>query len=175
MTHEAHPIVRMDRTRHVCDECGLSYDTKRLAELCECTHGSIPGVRESYMFGRQVIDNIAAAASESRVYDELLPHAAPEPGETPNDPGFATVGEWATYTGSKPFDPVNNPAHYTAGGIETIDYIEAKLTHEEFDGYCRGQVLKYVSRAGKKDDCEQDLRKALWYLNRMLGLDNSAT
>jgi hypothetical protein len=59
-------------------------------------------------------------------------------------------------------DPVNHPPHYKAGGIETIDFIEAKDLN-----YRLGNVVKYVSRAGKKDsDPIQDLEKAAWYLQR---------
>jgi len=58
-------------------------------------------------------------------------------------------------------DMVNHPPHYTVGGIETIDFIEAKGL-----SYHLGQVIKYVSRAGKKGDALQDLQKARWYLNR---------
>jgi hypothetical protein len=65
-------------------------------------------------------------------------------------------------------DPVNNPAHYIVGGIETIDYIKAKLTPEEFIGYLKGNVIKYTSRAGKKQDTIQDLEKAQWYMNRQI-------
>ena len=65
-------------------------------------------------------------------------------------------------------DPVNSPDHYTVGGIETIDFIEAKLSPEEFAGYCRGNMLKYIARAGHKDDAGQDMRKALWYGERWL-------
>lgn len=65
-------------------------------------------------------------------------------------------------------DMVNHPPHYTAGGIETIDYIKAKLTPEEFIGYLKGSVIKYTSRAGKKDDIVQDLEKAQWYMNRQI-------
>ena len=65
-------------------------------------------------------------------------------------------------------DPVNSPAHYTAGGIETIEYIKAKLTPEEFIGYLKGNVIKYTSRAGKKQDTIQDLEKAQWYMNRQI-------
>lgn len=66
-------------------------------------------------------------------------------------------------------DPVKSPPHYMDGGIETIDYIEAKLSPEEFVGYCKGNVLKYVSRAGKKfgADTWEDLRKAAFYLERL--------
>lgn len=64
---------------------------------------------------------------------------------------------------NKTADNVNSPAHYTQGGIETIDYIRAKLTPEEFVGYCKGNVLKYVSRAQHKGGLE-DLRKAGKYI-----------
>ncbi|WP_224723114.1 DUF3310 domain-containing protein [Paenibacillus vietnamensis] len=60
-------------------------------------------------------------------------------------------------------DNVNHPSHYTAGGIETIDFIRAKLTQEEFAGYCKGNVLKYVARANHKGGME-DLSKAAKYL-----------
>ena len=66
-------------------------------------------------------------------------------------------------------DPVNSPAHYTVGGIETIDYLRAKLSPEEFAGYCRGNVLKYLSRAPHKNGTE-DLKKARWYLDRLIDL-----
>lgn len=66
-------------------------------------------------------------------------------------------------------EAVNSPAHYTDGGIETIDYIQAKLDDEQFYGYCIGNSLKYLSRAGKKGDWREDLKKARWYITRALG------
>ena len=70
-------------------------------------------------------------------------------------------------------DPVNHPDHYKVGGIETIDVIEAKLSPEEFAGFCRGNMLKYIARAGHKDDAGQDMRKALWYGERWLRARNT--
>jgi hypothetical protein len=58
-------------------------------------------------------------------------------------------------------DAVNNPAHYTTGGIETIDFIEAKKL-----GYNLGNVVKYITRADHKGNKLEDLRKAQWYLTR---------
>lgn len=58
-------------------------------------------------------------------------------------------------------DPVNHPAHYTTGGIETIDFIEAKKL-----GYNLGNVVKYITRSGLKGNQLEDLRKAQWYLTR---------
>ena len=58
-------------------------------------------------------------------------------------------------------DPVNHPAHYTTGGIETIDFIEAKKL-----GYNLGNVVKYITRSGLKGNQLEYLRKAQWYLSR---------
>lgn len=58
---------------------------------------------------------------------------------------------------------VKQPAHYMKGGIETIEYIYAKLGPEGFKAYCLGNVLKYVSRWQEKNGVE-DLRKAQVYL-----------
>lgn len=64
-------------------------------------------------------------------------------------------------------DNVNHPNHYTQGKYEVIDYIEDKLSKEELQGYCVGNVLKYVSRFKHKNGLE-DLKKAEWYLNRLI-------
>ena len=77
--------------------------------------------------------------------------------------------------GKKKEDVVNHPSHYTSGGIETIDYMEAKATLEEFLGHCRLTALKYLSRAGKKDDMLQDMKKARWYLDRWIATAEKAT
>jgi hypothetical protein len=60
-------------------------------------------------------------------------------------------------------DNVNHPKHYTDGKIEVIDFIEDKGLN-----FHKGNVVKYVVRAGKKDPSKEieDLKKALWYLNR---------
>ena len=62
-------------------------------------------------------------------------------------------------------DMVNSPPHYTAGGIETIDYIKAKLSPEGYRGYLQGNLLKYASRIGKKGS--DDAGKAAWYADRL--------
>ena len=61
-------------------------------------------------------------------------------------------------------DPVNHPAHYKYGGIETIDFIEAKKLN-----YNMGNAVKYITRADHKGNRKQDLEKAIWYLKRELG------
>jgi hypothetical protein len=64
-------------------------------------------------------------------------------------------------------DNVNHPSHYADTRIETIDYIEDKLTAEEYRGYLAGNVLKYISRYRKKGGAE-DLKKGRWYLDRLI-------
>jgi len=67
-------------------------------------------------------------------------------------------------------DLVNHPPHYRTGGVETIDFIEAKDLN-----YRLGNVVKYVSRAGKKSsDPVQDLEKAAWYLQREIAARKNA-
>jgi hypothetical protein len=62
---------------------------------------------------------------------------------------------------SETVDNVNHPSHYKVGGIETIDFIEAKEL-----GYNLGNAIKYISRAKHKDSYVDDLKKAKWYLDR---------
>ena len=60
-------------------------------------------------------------------------------------------------------DAVNHPSHYTSGGIEVIDAIEAWGL-----GFCLGNAVKYIARAGKKDPAKtlEDLRKSRWCIDR---------
>ena len=60
-------------------------------------------------------------------------------------------------------DNVNHPSHYKTGGIETIDFIEAKKLD-----YHLGNVVKYITRADLKGNKLEDLQKAQWYLNRAI-------
>ena len=58
---------------------------------------------------------------------------------------------------------VDHPDHYKVGGIETIDFIDAKNLN-----YNMGNAVKYISRAEHKGNKKQDLQKALWYIKREL-------
>ena len=69
---------------------------------------------------------------------------------------------------SKKNDMVNHPEHYCFGGIETIDYIRAKLGPDEYRGYLKGSVIKYLSRAGHKGNALEDFEKADWYLKKWI-------
>jgi len=69
------------------------------------------------------------------------------------------------------FDPVEKPLHYAAGSVECIDAIEAQMTPEEFRGYLKGNVVKYLWRERKKGG-KESLKKAKWYLNKLIDLES---
>lgn len=60
-------------------------------------------------------------------------------------------------------DMVNRPAHYTGNGMETIVALKGTMSDEEFRGFLKGNIMKYLTRAGKKDAVSQELNKVLWY------------
>lgn len=78
----------------------------------------------------------------------LMPHEVPPPERSP-----------VTYYRE---EDVKTPPHYAKGGIETIDHIRAKLSPEEFCGYCRGNVMKYIDRYTDKGGLA-DLKKLMVY------------
>ena len=70
-------------------------------------------------------------------------------------------------------DIVNHPKHYTHGGIECIDAIEAAVSElSGLDAVCTANVIKYVWRWKHKNG-SQDLRKAQWYLNKLIDLQEA--
>lgn len=78
-----------------------------------------------------------------------------------------------TTDGTAANDNVNRPSHYTFGAIEVIDYIRDKMTPEMFQGFCMGNVLKYVSRHKHKNGVE-DLKKANVYLGWLIESEEGA-
>ena len=76
---------------------------------------------------------------------------------------FPALNKWEM----KETDNVNHPAHYASGNIECIDAIESQLTPEEFRGYLKGNIAKYIWREKAKGGVES-LKKAQWYLNKLV-------
>jgi hypothetical protein len=70
----------------------------------------------------------------------------------------------------KEADMVNHPPHYASDGIECIEAIQAQLTKEEYRGYLKGNVAKYLWREKHKGGTES-LKKAQWYLARLVELN----
>lgn len=67
-------------------------------------------------------------------------------------------------------DVVNSPPHYKTGGIEAIEGIEASMGPEAYAGYLKGNIMKYMWRYERKGKPVEDLKKARWYLDRLIGL-----
>ncbi|SFU93674.1 DUF3310 domain-containing protein [Xenorhabdus koppenhoeferi] len=65
-------------------------------------------------------------------------------------------------------DNVNHPTHYASGGIECIDAMKSSMTDEAFKGYLKGNVQKYLWRYEKKASPVEDLKKARWYLDKLI-------
>ncbi len=61
-----------------------------------------------------------------------------------------------------------NPVHYCQGNVECIEALEACLEREQFVGYLRGQVVKYIWRLGLKDAPAIDAAKAQWYCDKLV-------
>ena len=63
---------------------------------------------------------------------------------------------------------VNHPRHYNNNSLETIEVIKGSLSKEEYSGFLKGNILKYVSRADFKGKPVEDFKKAKWYLDELI-------
>lgn len=91
-------------------------------------------------------------------------------------PGGVCPVPWAKPVETAPViqeDVINHPPHYSeTGGVECIEAIEAQLTTEEYEGYLRGNCVKYLWRWKNKGGV-QDLKKCKWYLERLIEINDS--
>jgi len=110
------------------------------------------GVSVASIYQRRA--NMKSAAPKGKI---VFAKRGRRPRQTPSTLAPNAVASMALYRDDK----INHPSHYKVGGIETIDFIEAK----QLD-YHLGNVVKYISRADHKDEKLENLKKAQWYLNR---------
>lgn len=68
-------------------------------------------------------------------------------------------------------DNVNHPRHYASGEIECIDAMIAAFGNDKVTDFCHLNAFKYLWRAGQKGDKIEDLRKATWYINKMIEIN----
>jgi hypothetical protein len=87
---------------------------------------------------------------------------------TPHGDAIAELEEYVDPYDQPPEDPVYAPAHYNTGNIECIEAIKESMTSDAFKGYCKGNALKYVWRMSYKGKPIEDLRKAIWYIERLI-------
>ena len=65
-------------------------------------------------------------------------------------------------------DPINKPSHYRQTDWEAIEIIKKSMTEDEYQGYLRGNIMKYTMRYRYKKQPIEDLRKARWYLEELI-------
>ena len=68
------------------------------------------------------------------------------------------------------YDPVERPEHYTHGKYECIDVMTDIFSKEQLKGFCLCNAFKYLYRCEHKDNCLQDVKKAIWYLNKYISI-----
>ena len=134
---------RDDKT-HECAAKEAKETKETIFKPCPHCNGAVgPGnVCENYM---------QPTKQEER--KRILGGKMPIPGANSEGPKFTDVLD----------DPVNHPSHYTKGEIEVIDFVE-----DQGFGYHLGNAVKYICRAGYKGDEVEDLKKAVWYINRRI-------
>lgn len=63
-----------------------------------------------------------------------------------------------------------NPLHYQKYPLQMIENMQNSMTPDEFKGYLKGNIMKYISRYQDKNGAE-DLKKADWYLNKLIEVE----
>jgi hypothetical protein len=71
-------------------------------------------------------------------------------------------------------ETVNHPSHYGTGKLECIEVMQEALGTEKVKSFCIGNAFKYLYRCmSKHSSPEEDVRKAIWYLNKFLELEGN--
>ena len=78
-----------------------------------------------------------------------------------------SANEYLEYPSVDDHDPVESPVHYNTGSVECIEAIKASMSDTEFEGYLKGNAMKYLWRYDYKGKPVEDLKKAQWYLARL--------
>ena len=169
------PKSRIDRIHSVNGASGPV--SRFIAEISESTDSTrdANGSNEARIYEETWLEPIDETSPKMRM-------AGPEPEKKEVEPAKISVVAWDRITqlldkNKDPkkdkdnlghfFDVVDRPMHYAAGSIECIDAIEAQLSPEEFRGYLKGNIIKYLWREKHKGGVES-LKKAQWYLNRLI-------
>ena len=138
------------------------WNAKKKAKVVKKATLTLPKIKKAMAEHKKVMDdtikgwkNISVSTSEIPLFEGTSNRLA----ELSIRPKIRMQGSDGTQR--ELFDPVDHPEHYKVGGIETIDFIEAKKLN-----YNIGNVIKYLTRADYKGNKLEDLRKAQWYLTR---------
>lgn len=143
--------------------CMVEYENQLLCRKCQAYNDLIPGIWEcgcgewSKVDVRKMINGDGWQPKCNQCNEQIT--RRPVDSTKSNRPAFCGFNPIA----AKEEDLVNHPSHYQSDKFEVIDIIEAFNLN-----FNLGNAVKYILRAGKKDDRQQDLEKAQWYLNREL-------
>jgi hypothetical protein len=160
-SHEEHPVTEAD----ICKTSASILDRRQLSKF-----------KKQYEVLKKMnppcILPVEAAAAEIKELADIVDRQVTEAAKSSGDKiklsqAVDEMMEMIPDSINHPEDSINHPMHYTSGKIEVIDYIQDKLTPEQFEGFCIGVVMQYVSRYRLKGGMD-DLKKAQWYLNRII-------
>lgn len=128
-------------------------------------HGPIENLADLYVLGQNIQTETPIGTKASFILSKWLTDLYVN--KVKKSKGKMNT-EKATSTANVANDPVNHPSHYTNSSIECIDAIQASMTAEEFRGFLKGNVFKYLWRYRNKNNPIEDLNKAEWYLHRLI-------
>ena len=149
-------------------DSGTSSGSTAWSDGLHSEHGGSTGSR-SYEWRYRVVDD--GGDGSGRADDAGIDEKACFAPIESECPGGVCPVPWATSTADFiELDPVDHPSHYTDGSIECIEAIEAQLSEEEYRGYLKGNIVKYLWREKHKGGIES-LKKAEWYLKRLIETD----
>lgn len=80
---------------------------------------------------------------------------------------------WTAVNDEPEKDVVNHPAHYETGKFECFDVMKEALGMDIVKGFCLGNAFKYIYRCKRKGKETEDIKKAVWYLNKYLELEGA--
>lgn len=148
-----------------CSECKLHKKTGGLLRSC-LTYARLHPKEVARLLGYEVIEDDTPTAAD------VVEHHGEDAKLKRRTLGASNPTEDMTeyvekYLEAVKPDPVNRPAHYTSGGIECIDAMQAAFGAEAVKDFCLCNAFKYLWRHRQKNGVE-DLKKARWYLNRLI-------
>lgn len=127
-------------------------------ENWETKNGTPKSVDDLYSLALSLRDDIPLGYDASRIFADWLSNVRNSIKSSSEEKGEI-------------YDSVNHPFHYTSqGNVECIDAIENSMPHEAFEGYLKGNILKYIWRYRNKYSPIQDLQKAKCYLDMLIEL-----
>lgn len=153
--HEVHHGV-------ACRDCRLFLESICNPGTGACSVSWVdPSLLEHACYECVIADQPACGSFEERADEATFPFSGEEDGKTPRRASAHSDRKLPEN------DAVNHPAHYCAAGVYCLEVLKAVMTPAQYEGFLRGNVMKYLWRYNKKNGVE-DLRKARVYLDELI-------